>query len=94
MRGLGHDVNSGESLQLNASPTLVTVLAVSDHKNTLSKLNPERVADQLPVLYQLFDGVGRTLDNFPCSDAVDNSLVEPSDDSRHVRSPVESVSGQ
>lgn len=45
VRGLGHDVNSGGSLQLSATPTLVTVLVVLDHKNTLSKLNLERVAD-------------------------------------------------
>lgn len=41
---------------------------------------------QLPVFNHFFDGVGRTLDNFSCSYAVNNSLVEPPDNTRHVPS--------
>lgn len=36
-----------------------------------------------PVLQQLFDGVGGTLDDFSRGDAVDHSLVEPAYNTRH-----------
>lgn len=42
------------------------------------------IAANLPVFNHFFNGVGRTLNNFSRSNAVDNSLVEPPDNSRHV----------
>lgn len=47
---------------------------------------------KLPVFYHLFDGVGRTLDNFSCSNPVDNSLVQPPDNSCHVHKAADLLS--
>lgn len=51
-------------------------------KNTVSN-------ETLPVLYQLLDGVGRTLYDFSSCDPVDDCFVKPSNDTSHDHSPAE-----
>lgn len=50
------------------------------------KRKEPHLASHLPVFNQLLNGIGRALNNFSCGNAVDNSLVEPPDDTCHVHS--------